>query len=310
MLRIVRIAAAVLLLLGFTAPAALAADPVTDDRTVLIAFEGDLTVGAGEEVAVVIVTNGTATIRGEANAVVIFDGRAILEGARVESVVAVNGTVSLDATSVVVGDVRTLNSNVERATGAVVEGEIKGLEADVVTLGWVLAPAFILFMLGLALATIAAGLALAALATRQVRDMERLISEEPGPTLLAGFLGLFLIPLVAVLAIVTIVGAPIGIALLIVVWPAAAYIGYLVAGIWIGDWLLGRFRGSDPAGRPYAAAVVGLIVLMVIGFIPLVGAVASLFGFGAVILHGWRAFRAGRGDQAVAIRSSAQPLGI
>lgn len=310
MLRIVRIAAAVLLLLGFTAPAALAADPVTDDRTVLIAFEGDLTVGAGEEVAVVIVTNGTATIRGEANAVVIFDGRAILEGARVESVVAVNGTVSLDATSVVVGDVRTLNSNVERATGAVVEGEIKGLEADVVTLGWVLAPAFILFMLGLALATIAAGLALAALATRQVRDMERLISEEPGPVLLAGFLGLFLIPLVAVLAIVTIVGAPIGIALLMVVWPAAAYIGYLVAGIWIGDWLLGRFRGSDPAGRPYAAAVVGLIVLMVIGFIPLVGAVASLFGFGAVILHGWRAFRAGRGGEQAVIRSSPQPLGI
>jgi hypothetical protein len=113
---------------------------------------------------------------------------------------------------------------------------------------------------------------------------------------------------VAVLAIVTIVGAPIGIALLIVVWPAAAYIGYLVAGIWIGDWLLARFRGSDPAGRPYLAAVVGLIVLMVIGLIPLVGAVASLFGFGAVLLHGWRAFRAGRGE-AVAIRSSAQPMG-
>lgn len=310
MSRLLGIAGAVLLLFVVAVPAALAADPVTDDRTVLIAFEGDMTVADGEEVAAVIVTRGTATIRGDVNAVVVLDGRAVLEGARVESVVAVNGTVTLDPTSVVVGDVRTLNSNVERATGAVVEGEVKGLETDLVTLGWVLAPAFFLFMLGLALATIVAGLALGALATRQVRDMERLISDEPGPVLLAGFLGLFLIPLVAALAIVTIVGAPIGIALLIVVWPAAAYIGYLVAGIWIGDWLLARFRGSDPAGRPYAAAVVGLIVLMIVGFIPLVGAVASLFGFGAVILHGWRAFRAGRGDRPVAIPSSAQPLGV
>jgi hypothetical protein len=310
MSRLVGAAIALLLMLGVAAPAALAAEPVTADRTVLIAFEGDLIVGADEEVAAVIVTRGTATIRGDVNAVVVLDGRAILEGARVESVVAVNGTVSLDATTVVVGDVRTLNSNVERASGATVEGEVKGLEADLVTLGWVLAPAFFLFMLGLAVATVVAGLALAALAARQVRDMERLISDEPGPVLLAGFLGLFLIPLVAVLAIVTIVGAPIGIALIVVVWPAAAYIGYLVAGIWIGDWLLARFRGSDPAGRPYAAAVVGLIVLMVVGLIPLVGAVASLFGFGAVILHGWRAFRAGRGGEAVAIRSAAQPLGV
>jgi hypothetical protein len=307
--RLIGIAIGVLLLLGLAAPAALAADPVTDDRTVLIALEGDLTVPAGEEVAAVIVARGTATIRGEVNAVVVLDGRAILEGARVESVVAVNGTVALDATTVVVGDVRTLNSTVDRATGATVEGEVKGLEADLATLGLVLAPAFFLLMLGLALATIVAGLALAALAARQVRDMERLISDEPGPVLLAGFLGLFLIPLVAVLAIITIIGAPIGIALLIMVWPAAAYIGYLVAGIWIGDFLLGRFRGSDPAGRPYAAAVVGLIVLMIIGLIPLVGAVASLFGFGAVVLHGWRAFRSGR-REAVAIGQAAQPLGV
>jgi len=310
MRRIVGIATGLLLLLGLAASAVLAADPVTDDRTVLIAFEGDVTVPAGEQVAAVIVTRGSATIRGEVNAVVVLDGRAVLEGARVESVVAVNGTVSLDAASVVVGDVRTLSSTVDRAPGATVEGEVKGLETDLVTLGLVLAPAFFLFMLGLALATIVAGLALAALAARQVRDMERLISDEPGPVLLAGFLGLVLIPLAAVLAIVTIVGAPIGIALLVVVWPAAAYVGYLMAGIWIGDWLLARFRGSDPAGRPYAAAVVGLIVLMIVGLIPLVGAVASLFGFGALILHGWRAFRAGRGGEGVAIRPSAQPLGI
>ena len=39
------------------------------------------------------------------------------------------------------------------------------------------------------------------------------------------------------------------------------------------------------------AAVVGLIVLQIISIVPFVGAIASLFGFGAVLLLAWRTFR-------------------
>ena len=63
---------------------------------------------------------------------------------------------------------------------------------------------------------------------------------EPVLTLLVGLAGLVVIPLVAILAMITVVGAPLGLAILFVVWPAAAFAGYLVAGIWIGEWLLGR----------------------------------------------------------------------
>ena len=96
-------------------------------------------------------------------------------------------------------------------------------------------------------------------------------------------------PLVAILAMVTIIGAPFGLAILLMVWPAAAFAGYLVAGIWIGEWLL--YRGDLPRPeRPYMASVLGLIVLQIIGLVPFVTPIASLFGFGAVLLLAWRTF--------------------
>ena len=105
----------------------------------------------------------------------------------------------------------------------------------------------LLFLLGLALVTLVAGLALAALGATQVRAAEALITHEPGETILFGLAGLVVIPLVAVLAMITVIGAPLGLAILFMVWPAAAFAGYLVAGIWIGEWLL--YRGATRAAR-------------------------------------------------------------
>ena len=98
-------------------------------------------------------------------------------------------------------------------------------------------------------------------------------------------------PILAVLAMATIVGIPAGLGLLIVVWPLVAFIGYVVAAIWLGEWLLGRREGAIPAERPYAAATVGLLVAFVIGLVPFVSAVLSIFGLGAVVLAAWRTLR-------------------
>ena len=61
-----------------------------------------------------------------------------------------------------------------------------------------------------------------------------MITKQPGETLLFGLAGLFVIPIVAILAMITVIGAPLGLAILLMVWPAAAFAGYLVAAIWIG----------------------------------------------------------------------------
>ena len=301
---------AIVLALGLAAPAVIAADPtVGHTGTLLVAFNGDVTVPSGDVADGVFVTGGTATINGTVETVVVLDGKAILEGAQVKSVFVTGGSVTIDAASTVTGDVRTLDATVTADPAATIGGTVSSLDKDLLAAGAILAPAFVLFMLGFALVTIVAGLALAALASRQVRSAEALIRKEPGETLLFGLAGLVVIPILAVLLMITVIGAPLGLSILFVVWPAAAYAGYLVAGIFIGEWLLNRNATEVPA-RPYLAAVVGLIALQVISLVPFVGAIASLFGFGAVLFLAWRTFREPSTARPVTSPPATQPMGV
>ena len=306
MRRILIFVASIVLALGVAAPV-LAADPQPNGSSVLMAFNGDVTVQPNETVDVVMVTDGTATIAGHVETVVVIGGTARLTGATVDTVGAIGGTVSIDATSTVTGDVRTLGSTVTADPAAQIGGQMTSLETDLAAAAAVLAPLALLFMLGMVLVTVVAGMALAALAARQVRSAERLISHEPGRVLLFGLAGLVLVPIVAILAMITVLGAPLGFALMFMVWPAAAFAGYLVAGIWVGEWLLYRDDRPVPE-RPYLAAIVGLLILQVVSVVPFVGAIASLFGFGAVLLLAWRIFRETAAAPMVGA-STTQPIG-
>ena len=308
MKRLFLVIATVALLLGLAAPVVLAAGPAVDQQgKVLIGINGNITLPSGEQADAVVVANGDATIHGQVRSLVVINGAAILEGATAQDVFVANGTVTLGAGTTVSGDVRTVNSTVTQDPGATVSGTIRAADADLIAFGAVIAPAIVLFLLGLAVVTIAAGLGLAALAARQVRNAEALISHEPVKTFVFGLAGLVVIPLAAILAMVTIIGAPLGLAILLMVWPAAAVAGYLVAGIWIGEWLL--YRGDRPRPeRPYLASVIGLIALGIAGLIPFVGPIASLFGFGAVLLLAWRTFRT-EGERPIPAPPDTQPMG-
>jgi hypothetical protein len=310
MRRVSLVFAAALLALGLAAPAVMAAEPEFDrSGRVLLSFGSDVTIADGQQADFVLVTGGTATVAGEVQTLVVLDGQAILEGATLESVFVTGGSVTIDAGTTVTGDVRTLDATVTQDPAATVSGEVSSIENDLVAATAILAPAIMLFMFGLALVTIVAALALAALGARQVRLAEALITREPGETLVFGLAGLIVIPLVAILAMVTIIGAPLGLAILLMVWPAAAFAGYLVASIWIGEWLLYRGGAERPA-RPYLAAVLGVIVLWVISLVPFAGAIASLFGFGAVLLLAWRTFRGTSTSQPVPTPPATQPMGV
>jgi hypothetical protein len=310
MKRILVIAGAMLIVMLVLAPAVLAADPTQTGR-VLFSTHGDVTVPAGERADLVVVIDGTATIAGEVDTVVAIDGTADLTGARAKSVIAVRSTVNLAEGTVVTGDVMQLDSVVQQAADAQVLGQVQDAQSWLIGLGAVLAPAIFLLWIGFALATIVAGLFLAGVAGRQVRAAGGLISHEPVMTLVAGILGVIVVPIVAILLIETEIGAPLGVGILIGFWPFVAFIGYLVAGIWIGDWLLNRMQPTVVRERPFLAAVIGLLVLQTLGLVPVlavVAMIASLFGFGAVLLLTWRTLRSGTARQATATGAAPAPM--
>jgi hypothetical protein len=290
-------------------PVAIAADPLPQTGRLIISTEGDVTVAAEEQADLVIVTGGTATIEGTVNALLVVDGVADLTGATVDSIVAVRSPVTVGPGSVVLGDVRTVDSLVLKMGDGEVQGDVRDLATDLIAVGAVLAPAAILFFIGFALATVIAGLTLAGLASRQLRAAETLISRDIGRTLLAGLGGLILLPLVAIVAIASIVGAPLGIGLLIFVWPLLAFLGYIVAAVWIGDWVLRQVSPTVVRERPYAAVVVGIVAMQVLSIIPPLAAIASFVGFGAVILYAWRTFQ-GRSQAAPAPSFAGSPAAV
>jgi hypothetical protein len=309
MKRILSIAGAVLVPLVALASVAVAADPVDTNDRVLLAFNSDLTLPAGEQADFILVARGNATIAGDVETLVILEGSATLTGATADTIVAARSDVTLGPGTVVTGDVRTLDASVIQQGGAEVMGDVRDLQLELLAIGAILGPAVLLLTMGFFLATIVAGWALAAVAHRQVRATEEIISREPVQAFLIGLAGLIVTPIVAVLLIVTIIGAPLGLGILLGVWPLAAFLGYLVTGIWIGDWVLHRSSGVARE-RPYLAATIGIIVLQLLGLIPPLAAIAGLFGFGAVIVFAWRAIR-GRGLPAdTAPTQAPAPMGV
>ena len=291
MKRLLFVAAAVATLLVLLAPAALAAGPVAATGDLILSVNGGVAVPVDTQVKTVIVIDGDASVSGNVDTLIVTGGRATLSGATVRNLTVIDGSAELQAGTTVSGDVSTIRATVTQQPGAVVQGSVKALDADLAALGLLLIPFLILLFLGFGLVAVAAALLVAALGARQVREVEALISERPGPALVAGIAGMVGLPLLAILLMVTVIGAPIGLALLFLVWPALAFSAWLVAAIWIGDWLVTRRRGSPEPGRPYRAAVLGVVVLAIAGLLPFVTAIATLFGLGAVLLAAWRILR-------------------
>ena len=293
MRRLLAASAAVILSLGLTGTA-LAAAPLGHSGRVVISTEGDVTIPAGEHADVVVVIKGTANVQGEVNTLVVVEGTASLAGARLETVVAVTSSIEVGDGTVIYGELQRLDSTVHQTGNVEIQGGITDLSGWFLESAAVLAPALILLWLGFGLSTIVAALLLAALAARQVREAGRLISSDPLGTGLIGFLSVIAIPIGAILLMVTVIGAPLGLGVLLAAMPMLAYAGYLTAAIWTGEWILRRTGPERERERPFLAAILGVVVFGALGLVPVLGlvvTVASLLGFGALVRVAFRTFR-------------------
>jgi hypothetical protein len=293
MRRLIAAFAAVLLSFFILLPVAAAADPTDLGQSgrVLMAVNGDVNLPAGDRADAVIVIHGTATIAGEVDTILVIQGTAVLTGARANTLVAIQSPVTLGPGTNVSGDVLTIESLVTKVGDARVGGGVRNLAMEAAGLGFILAPVVLLWLLGVALAGIVWALFVVAIGTRQVRAATSLMSNEAPLTAIVGLAGILLPILIAIPLFISIVGAPLGFGLLLVLWPIAAFLGWVVVSVWIGELIVNRLSPEVRREKPYFAAVVGAVVLDVCAIFPPAVMLATIFGYGAVLLLAWRAFR-------------------
>jgi hypothetical protein len=284
------VAAALALLL---APDRALAQENTDD--VYVRVNGTVDLAAGESVDTLVAVNSEARVAGTVrDTLVIVNQTATVSGDVGRDAIVYNGTLHLEPTAHIGGDVVLINGELSQADGAVIAGrvversgasigaEFSRVTAAVSLIGW----------LGMTLLFVAVALGWAALGGRQLSDIAGLLGARPGLAAVAAVIFWIAVPVVAFVAFVTVIGIPIGIALLLVVLPLLWGLGYVTTGTRLGFFLADLRRTRPDLAHPYLEAVLGVVIFQLIGLIPILGgivvALAGLFGAGAIVVHAWR----------------------
>ena len=254
-----------------------------------VVITGGVTVPAGRTAGDVVVVDGTVRIAGHVTGDVISVSGPVRVTGRVDGdLVAVSDRAFLGSTARVGGDLRYGDERPVLARGASVGGKVSNEDwADAANgWGWV---SLIGWWLAVSVSTLVVGVLLVVLAPAALHAAERAVRERLGATVAWG-LGIAIgVPLLAVLALVTLVGIPFGIALLLAAIPVLL-VAYVTSA-----WMLGRRVLRNRSTSRWAALFAGWGILRVLALIPVVGAlvglVATVVGLGALAVALWRAGR-------------------
>ncbi len=248
-----------------------------EDRIVLV---GSVLVDRDDTAGDIVVFDGDVTIRGEVTGdVVAFGGDVAIRGVVAGDVVTFAGQAALGRRARVGGDVVYADERPLRTPGSQVGGEVKRFDAGdasiVAAIGFWIAFSVSLLLLGLIFLLLAprAGDAIAATSR-----------SKPLVAALVGLLAFVLLPVLAFVAFVTIVGIPLGVVLLLLILPLYA-LGYVATALVLGGRILKKGR--------ILAFVVGLVILQLVTLIPIVGGLvgflAVIFGLGLLVMSVLRA---------------------
>jgi hypothetical protein len=106
---------------------------------------------------------------------------------------------------------------------------------------------------------VVAGLVFAAVGSRQLNEAARVMTGQPSNSFIGAVFLWVVLPIIAVMAMLTLIGLPLGLGLLLMVLPAMGFFGYIVAGARLGTLILHRDDAAQR--RPLAATALGLILL-------------------------------------------------
>jgi cytoskeletal protein CcmA (bactofilin family) len=264
-------AVAAILVLGATP--ALAQDLVPGD-TPQIMLVGDLHVPDGVTVSDAVVMSGDLTIDGEVTGnALAFNGDIVVNGSVGGTASAFNGRVTLGEGAVVEGDVISRQRPVIDP-GAIVGGQILRPELDTDlarAVGWV--TRYTLWF-ATSLSALALGMLLVWFVPRGMESAASTARSRTGASIGWGALLFFVLPIAGVLAMVLVVGIPLGLGILLAFVPLA-WVGWTG-----GAHALGRLMVKAPKSRfiPFVAGAVWVI--------------AVIWGLGALAVAAFTASRA------------------
>ncbi len=243
----------------------------------------------------VVVEEG-AKITGD---VVIFGGNLELGGQVGHRVTVFGGNVDLQPGSVVDDDVQAVGGNVRQQPGSTVRGRVlSGGSSTVRVSPFFFVPsirngldfgfgmiASIVRGLFVALAIAALGALVLVFLPTHTAQVSQTAQQAALPSVGVGCLTLLVVPLLAVLFVVTCLGIPVGVVLL-VLFVAAILFGWIAVGMTLGERLLAALNAKNVV--PLLAMLVGVLVLWLITSLPILGWLISIFvaslALGAVVL--------------------------
>jgi hypothetical protein len=262
-----------------TPVAAFAQPTAPADPPIQVVLSGDVTVAKGTVVGEVVVFHGSVLIQGVVlGDVVVVDGPVTVAGQVSGSVVAVSGEVSLRPSAQVGEDVLA-GEGVTLAPGSSVRGVIRqgvrfSFSGPLAALGGLRAP------VAMAVSVLLTAVALLLLAPRGAERVAAAGRTRPVRSALTGVVAAAVLPAAAVLASITVVGLPFGLALLLGLAPL-----WLTGQGW-SVWVVGRLAIAAPRSRA-AALLAGGAIATAIGLVPVLNVLwwtlGSVFGVGAML---------------------------
>ena len=131
------------------------------------------------------------------------------------------------------------------------------------------------------------GLVLISLWHNQIKKLTDKMLDKVGPSIGWGVIVMFLTPIIAIVLLITLIGAPLAF-ILIGVWLIALFISKILVGILVGRNLLEKFWKKQKNSLIFAM-VIGIIISWIIFSIPVIGwlicLVAMWWGLGGIWLY-------------------------
>lgn len=258
--------------------------------------EGDVVIAAGriELRDGSRVTGDVVVLAGQLDSHGTVDGTLYASSLLLDQSGTVNGDLQVQADRLSIGRGATIGGDLryqaptdaDIASGATITGETERTNATPWTgVGTgALAPFGTLLKVVWALVTAAV---LVAVAPRLMYRFAEIASPVVQPAIL-GAIGLVALPMLAIIAMVTVLGLPVGV-LLLVGYLVALYLSQVVVGLALGRFLLPRRWRDGSRGYLLLAGTLGLILIGLLRLLPFpyvniaVTVVVTLLGFGAII---------------------------